>query len=113
MNEDMDWRTAAHFRDRAAAKKAAALNPDLPNPDRTVGGHHKTSKAELLEWHCTNDDYPDAEMKVVGQYLRPGIDTDPDFFMVYTDGERWFLSDSIPHYSCEEPDYWACIEGVL
>lgn len=112
MQQEMDWRTADYFRDRAAAKKAAALDPDLPNPERTWGGHRKTSKAELLEWHCTKDDYPDAEMKVIGQYLRSGVDSEPDFYMVYTDGENWFMSDSNPHYPCEEPDYWVDLGGV-
>ena len=73
---------------------------------------HKTSMTELLEWHCTKDDPPIEDMKVVGQYFRPDIDTEPDFFMVYTDGERWFDSDNGPNYSVEEPDFWAVLGGV-
>lgn len=67
---------------------------------------------EALVWHPARDGYPEAEKKVLAQYLRPGVDKVPQFYFVYTDGDKWFDADQIPHYSCEEPDYWAELTGV-
>lgn len=59
---------------------------------------------DAITWIKTSEQLPDAEEKVLGWYIRPGIDE--DFFTVYLDGDVWKLADDNPHYPCEAPDYW-------
>ena len=51
MREERDWRTADYFSELAAAQKAARLDPDLPNPERTCGADGDLSLTERLrDW---------------------------------------------------------------
>lgn len=59
-----------------------------------------------MNWIKTSEQMPDDQQKVLGWYIRKGIDE--DFYNVYLDGDLWKEADRAPHYLCEEPDYW-CI----
>jgi hypothetical protein len=89
-------------------KPLAAMNEADFVQAHGADGHRMTSKAELLEWHATQQDYPDADMSVLGWWRGSVPSPDDECGMAHTDGERWWDATGHP---CEPPDYWAAPEG--